>query len=164
MFIIVCIFFIYIWICTRVFSACVHTHTFLHLWFMHGILCGILGGFFILVPPYVPSVCSVRNPSTVSASGFFLGSWRVLHFFLFPCFFPRSVKRLDWSQDWRTKRALNRWEIVGGMLKCMWRVGGQFWKSELDVKLTADCLNKSDFVEQKAKFLSRLNSVMFIYR
>lgn len=46
----------------------------------------------------------------------------------------------------------------------MQRVGGQFWKSELDVKLTKDCLIKADFVEQKAKFVSRLNSVMFIYR
>lgn len=102
----------------------------------------------------------------MSAPGFFLGSWRVLYFFIFPCFFPCFVKRLDWGQDWRTKRALNRWEIVGGMLKSLRRVGGQFWKSELDVKLTQDCLIKSDFVEQKNKFVSRLNSVKFrfIYR
>lgn len=149
---------------TYMFSACVHTHTHLHLWFMHGLLCDILGGFFILVLPQVPPVCSVRYLSIMSAPGFFLGSCRLLHFFLFPCFFPCFVKRLDWSQDWRTKRALNRWEIVGGMLKPMRRVGGQFWKSELDVKLTENCLIKCDFVEQKAKFVSRLNSVMFIYR
>lgn len=48
----------------------------------------------------------------------------------------------------------------------MQRVGGQFSKSELDVKLTQDCLMKSNFVEQKNKFVSRLNSVkfQFIYR
>lgn len=153
MYIIICICFLYV---------DMYTHTYLYLWFMHGIPHEIQDESSSLSLP-MPLHCGVLF---YSAPGFFLGSCRVLYFFIFPCFFPCFVKRLDWGQDWRTKRALNRWEIVGGMLKSLRRVGGQFWKSELDVKLTQDCLIKSDFVEQKNKFVPRLNSVKFrfIYR
>lgn len=83
--------------------------------------------------------------------------------FYFPAFFHALWK--DWTEA-KTEEQNEHWidEIVGGMLKSMRRVGGQFWKSELDVKLREDCLIKSDFVEQKDKFVSRLNSVTFIYR
>lgn len=141
--------------------TCTHAH--LYLWFMHGSFMKFRRS---LHPCLSPCLSSVGYFFIMNALGFFLGSCRVLYFFISPCFFPCFVKRLDWGQEWRTKRALNRWEIVGGMLKSMQRVGGQFWKSELDIKLTLDCLVKSDFVEQKSKFVSRLNPVMFrfIYR
>lgn len=38
------------------------------------------------------------------------------------------------------------------MLKSVRRVGGQFSKSELDVKLTQDYLIESNFVLHKSKF------------
>ena len=140
-----------------------YTHIDLYLWFMYGIPHEIQeeDSSLSLRMPFHRGVLFYNE-----CPWFLLGDCRVLYFFICPCFFPRFVKRLDWGQDWRTKQALNRWEIVGGMVKSMWRVGGQFWKSVLDVKLTQDCLIKSDFVEQKNKCVSRLNSVKFrfIYR
>lgn len=148
----------------HMFSLCIYVYTHIST---YDLCMGSLMKFRTSLHPCLsPCHSTVGYFIIMSAPGFFLGSCRVLYFFIFPCFFPCFVKRLDWGQDWRTKLALNRWEIVGGMLKSMRRVGGQFWKSELDVKLTQDCLIKSDFVEQKNKFVSRLNSVKFrfIYR
>ena len=146
MYVIICMFSscIYIYSYIQVFCISIHTHIYIYDLCMESLM-----KFRRSLHP-----CLSSRPSSVgyffimSTHGFFSGSCRVLYFFIyFPAFFPCFVKRLDWGQDWRTKRILNRWEIVGGMLKSMRRVGGQFWKSELDIKLTQDCMIKSDFVE-----------------